>query len=116
MNDDLLIILLCATAAGHIAIALLGTQLTRLLQWEDDVARMSLLVREVFKIHGWFIALTLTLFGVLTWRFAPVMAAGGNEVAAWLAGGIAVFWGVRVVMQWTHYSREHWRGKRRETA
>jgi len=116
MNDTVLIILLRAAAAGHIAVALLSTQLTRLLHWEEDIARMSLLVREVFKIHGWFIALTLMLFGILTWRFAPVMAAGGNEVAAWLAGGIAVFWGVRVVMQWTHYSRGHWRGKLRETA
>jgi hypothetical protein len=116
MNDTVLILLLRAAAAGHLAIALLSTQLVRLLHWEEDVKRMSLLVREVFQLHGWFIALTLTFFGILTWRFAAVFAAGGNELAAWLAGGIAVFWGLRVVMQWTHYSREHWRGKPRETA
>ena len=116
MNESTITILLQAAAIGHFGIALLSTQLNRLLHWEEEIARMGLLVREVFELHSRFITLTLTLFGVWTWRFAPELAAGGNEVAAWLAGGIAVFWGIRTVCQWTHYSRSHWQGKPRETA
>lgn len=116
MNDATLIFLLRTAAVGQCLIAILATQMTRLLHWEDDLARMSLLVREVFKIHAYFLIFTLLLFAVLTWRFAPDIAAGGQPLAAWLAGGIALFWSIRTVFQWTFYSREHWRGKRRETA
>ena len=116
MNDTTLTLLLRAAAAGHFGIAVLSTQLPRLLHWQEDIARMSLLVREVFRIHSFFITFIMVMFGTLTWKFAPVLAAGGNEIAVWLAGGLALFWGIRTVFQWTFYSRSHWKGKRRETA
>ena len=28
----------------------------------------------------------------------------------WLAFSIGLFWGIRSIMQWTHYSPSHWRG------
>lgn len=37
MNETTLILLLRATATGEIIIALLATQMTRLLHWEEDV-------------------------------------------------------------------------------
>jgi hypothetical protein len=30
--------------------------------------------------------------------------------------GIAIFWGARSIMQWLHYSAEHWRGDATRTA
>lgn len=116
MSDSTLILLLRTTAAGQLIIAILATQMPRLLRWQEDIARMSLLVREVFLIHKFFLSYTLILFAVLTWRFAPDIAAGHNPLAAWLCAAIALFWGIRTVFQWTFYSREHWRGKPRETA
>jgi len=115
MSDAVLTILLRAAATGQIIIAVLATQMPRILHWQDDIARMSLLVREVFLIHKFFLAFTLLLFALLTWRFAPEISAGGNPVASWLCGGISLFWGIRTVFQWTFYSPDHWRGKRRET-
>ncbi len=105
-----------SAAAGQVVIAVLGSCIPRLLDWREDVARMPLLVREVFFIHMWFVSFTLGIFAVLTWRFAPVLAAGGNELGRWFAGALAVFWGVRCVMQWAHYSSSHWRGNPGRTA
>lgn len=111
MNTELLILALKLAALGQIILAILSLFLARMLGWKDDIARMPLLIREVFQIHGWFISITLGIFGVLTWRFAHDMAAGDHDFLRWFAVSIAVFWGTRCVMQWTHYSAEHWRGK-----
>ena len=72
---------------------------------------MQLLVREVFRVHAWFISITLAIFGVMTWRFSHEMANGTNPVCQWLAGGIGSFWAVRTVLQVFYYSSSHWRGQ-----
>jgi hypothetical protein len=97
-------------AVAQIGLAMLSLCLARVLDWKADIARMSLLVRQVFEIHGWFIALTLVIWGVLTWQFAPEMAAHATALSRWLCAAIGFFWGLRTVLQWTHYSSAHWRG------
>src|ERR1700722_12934918 len=102
--------LLRIVAAAQIGLSILSLCLPRILDWKADIARMPLLVRQVFEIHSWFIALTLAIWGVLTWRFAPEMAQASTPIAQWLCAAIGIFWGVRCVLQWTHYSISHWRG------
>jgi hypothetical protein len=97
-------------AVAQIGLAVLSFFLPRILDWKADIARMSLLVREVFEIHSWFISLTLATWGVLTWRFAHEMAHAPTGLSRWLCGAIALFWGIRCVLQWLHYSPAHWRG------
>ena len=95
----------------QLGVAVLNLFLVRLLKWEEEVARMPLLLREVFRVHAWFISITLTIFGVMTWRFAGEMAGGANPVCQWLAAGIGMFWAVRAVLQVAYYSSSHWRGQ-----
>jgi hypothetical protein len=102
-------------AVAQIALAALSLCLPRILKWQPDIDRMPPLVREVFEIHSWFIALTLVIWGVLTWHFAPDFALAPYELARWLCAMIGVFWGVRSVLQWTHYSSSHWRGNPQRT-
>ena len=45
-------------AALQLAIALLNLFLARLLNWKEEMARMPLLLREVFQVHAWFISIT----------------------------------------------------------
>jgi hypothetical protein len=96
-------------ASAQLAIAILNLFLVRLLDWKEDVARLPLLMREVFHVHGWFISVTLALFGVMTWRFAGEMHS--NPACRWLAAGIGIFWALRSVLQTTYYSSSHWRGQ-----
>jgi len=102
-------------AVAQIVLAVLSLNLPRVLRWQPDIDRMSLLVREVFEIHSWFIALTLVIWGVLTWRFAPGFAVAPHEMARWLCAAIGIFWGIRCILQWTHYSSSHWRGNASRT-
>jgi hypothetical protein len=109
LNSFLPLLLQCA-AELQLAIALLNLFLVPLLNWQHDLARMPLLLREVFQVHAWFISITLTMFASMTWRFAAEMAGGANPVCQWLATGIGLFWGIRTVLQVAYYSSSHWRG------
>jgi len=108
--------LLRIAAVAQLAIALLNLFLVRLLDWKADLDRMPLLLREVFHVHGWFISITLGIFGVMTLRFAYAMAASSNEACRWLAAGIGIFWAIRTVLQVTCYSGSHWHGRPIRTA
>jgi len=110
MNTNTLTNCLLLAAAGQLFIAILGPMIPRLLNWKQPIAAMPLLVREVFWVHTFFIALTCAIFGVITWRFAADIAQPAHELIRWFAAAIGIFWGIRCVMQWTVYSSSHWRG------
>lgn len=103
-------LLLRFVALLQLGLAVLSLFLPRILDWKPEMDRMSRLVRDVFEIHSWFIALTLVIWGVLTWRFAPEMAHASTALTRWLCAAIGIFWGIRSVLQWTHYDPSHWRG------
>src|SRR4051794_33145822 len=84
MTDHRLAFLLQTAAAAQIAVAVLNLFLVRLMKWEADLDHMPLLVREVFRVHAWFISVTLAIFGAVTWRFADEIAHGGNPIGQWL--------------------------------
>ena len=63
-------------AAAQLSVAVLNLFLVRIMKWEEEVARMVQLVREVFHVHAWFISITLAIFGAVTIRFAGELAAG----------------------------------------
>src|SRR5438874_10927738 len=97
-------------ALAQFAVAILNLFLIRIMKWKPDLERAPLLVREVFRIHVVFISITLSIFGALSWRFADEIARAASPLAIWLAVAIGLFWFVRSVMQWLHYSASHWRG------
>ena len=111
LNPELHIYLLRFVAVGQIALVPLNVVLPRLLNWKPDLDRMSLLVREIFQIHAVFITLTVAIWGVLTWKFAERWVTNPDELSSWVCCALALFWGLRCVMQWTHYSASHWRGQ-----
>ncbi|HSP45401.1 MAG TPA: hypothetical protein VLO30_05365 [Chthoniobacterales bacterium] len=113
---DNLELFLRLAALAQIGVAILNLFLVRIMKWEGDLISAPLLIREVFQIHIYFISITLAIFGVLTWRFASELATAADPLGVWLALGIGVFWAVRSVMQWSHYSAVHWHGDKARTA
>ena len=116
MNGRFLPTVLQVAAALQLGIAMLNLFLVPLLRWQVEISRMPLLLREVFQVHAWFISVTLTLFAVLTWRFANDIAGPGSPIGHWLSAGIGMFWALRTVLQITYYSSSHWRGQPARTA
>jgi len=98
--------ILIAAAIGQLAIAVINLRLVKILGWEDELSKVSLLVREVFHVHKWFISIIMVIFAVMTLRF-PTELAGGSEMGRWMAGCIGFFWAIRTWMQWGFYSASH---------
>jgi hypothetical protein len=84
------------------------------LGWKEDLAKLTLLNRQIFLVHVSFIVLILVLFGSPLF-FAADLATPSRLAAAVLAG-LTLFWGLRLLTQQLVYDRSHWRGHRRNTA
>ena len=63
-----LMLLLRAAATLQLAVAVMNLFLVPLLKWKEVVARMPLLLREVFQVHAWFIETALRQAAVLPFR------------------------------------------------
>lgn len=87
----------------------------RHLGWKDDLARLSLVNRQIFQVHTFFIGLVLVLFGLLD-LLAGKLLLDGSVLARSVSGGLAVFWGARLFVQWFVFDPRLWKGKRFETA
>ena len=77
--------------------------------WKDELARLSLLTRQIFWVHTFFIALTLVLMGSITALYAKALLEPGPVNRAVLAGA-AVFWTCRLFVQFFVYDPKLWKG------
>lgn len=100
--------------AALILLALAHVVFPRHFRWRDELASLSLINRQIMKVHTLFIALTVLLMGILCLSSAADLVATplGRRVAL----GLAIFWFFRLVIQFFGYSSELWRGKPFETA
>jgi hypothetical protein len=103
-------------AAGVLLIllALLHVVFPKHFHWREELARLSLLNRQVMVVHTFFIGLIVFLMGLLCLTSSAGLA--GTPLGKRVALGLAVFWLVRLLVQFFGYSSELWRGKRFETA
>jgi len=68
------------------------------LDWNKLLAPLPKLLRQMFWVYGAFIVLVIISFGTLTVMHAPAMAAG-DAIGRSLCAVIAIFWGLRLAVQ-----------------
>jgi hypothetical protein len=95
------------------ALALLHVVFPRYFRWKEETAGLGLLTRQILYVHTLFIALTVFLMGLLCVTSAAEMML--TPLGRRIALGLAVFWGIRLLIQLFGYSSELWRGKVFET-
>ena len=83
--------------------------------WKEDFAKVSLLNRQIFYVHGFFITLILVLFGLLT-GLATDLLLRNDELTRYVLGGLVLFWSARWLIQFFVYDPRLWRGHRFNTA
>jgi len=83
-------------------------------RWREEMARLSLLNRQVFQAHAVFLVLTLALFSALLLTCADALIESTRLSRAVLIG-LTIFWALRMLMQWWFYSPAIWRGHRFNT-
>jgi len=111
----LLITLLRICGGFLIGLFVLNFFVPRKFNWADELPRLSLSNRRIFQVHAIFIALILLMMGLLLITLPHALLAP-QPLARAVLGGLAVFWAVRLYMQWFVYDTELWRGKPFETA
>jgi hypothetical protein len=84
------------------------------LNWNEELRHVSLLNRQIFLVHTFFIALVLTMMGVLS-LFCGGLLLAGSPLSHVVLGGLALFWITRLVVQWFVYDKTLWRGDRFNT-
>jgi hypothetical protein len=83
--------------------------------WKEELERLSLLNRQVFWVHTYFVVLIVAMFGLLS-LLMPGELLSGTPLARAVLLGMTVFWGFRLYCQWFVYRAELWRGHRFNTA
>src|SRR5262245_31465909 len=96
-------------------LAVVNLALPRWLSWRDDLASLSLLNRQIFRVHALFITLIVALFSALLLTCGPELLEPTRLSRAVLIG-LTSFWGARLLVQWFYYSPALWRGNPVNTA
>lgn len=83
-------------------------------QWKEELERLSLLNRQIFYVHAFFIALIVVLFGALALFYTETLIEK-TALARVVLGGILIFWTCRLWIQFFGYDASLWKGDRFNT-
>lgn len=86
----------------------------RYFGWEQELKSVSLLTRQVFYVHTFFIGLGVVLAGAGSLLYADALIQPGVLNRAILAA-MATFWLCRLFAQFLAYDAAIWRGNRFRT-
>ena len=96
-----------------IALSLMHIVIPKYFKWEQELASLSLITKQILYVHTFFIAFIVLLMGLLclSYSYELVYDPFGRIVSLGLFG----FWLIRLIFQFFVYSPKVWRGKRFET-
>ena len=100
--------------ALQIALAFLHVFLPRRFHWRDELARLSLLNRQIFLVHTLFVVVVIALIGAVS-LFAPGALMESTRLSRLVLSAFATFWGLRLAVQFLVYDSSLWRGQRFNT-
>jgi hypothetical protein len=98
-----------------VLLALLHLTFPRRFKWREELQTLSLLNRQIFLVHTFFVALAVLLGGLLTFFCAEALLER-TLLARAVLSALALFWLARWVVQLFVYSPRLWRGHRFNTA
>jgi hypothetical protein len=87
----------------------------RYFGWERELANVSLLTRQIFFVHSFFIGLGVVLGGAGSFLCADALLRPALLSRAVLAG-MTVFWLCRLLAQFVAYDTRIWKGDRFRTS
>jgi hypothetical protein len=83
----------------------------RYFKWREELAPLSLLTRQVFRVHCFFIGLLVAMAGTCSLFYTGALLESGRLSRVVLTGFV-VFWLLRLVFQLFVYDPSIWRGRR----
>ena len=76
------------------------------LRWRDELRGLSRLHRQMHWVYGGYVVLSIAAFAALSIANAEALA-GGSALARGFCAYVAVFWGIRVALQFVFDVKAH---------
>ena len=92
-----------------VGLGLANTLFSRHFGWHEELENVSLLTRQIFHVHHFFVALMIGMQGVLCLVF-PQTLIQRSLLATLVLAGLLIFWGFRLTFQFFVYDSRLWRG------
>ena len=106
MTRELLSTLIWLAGAGQLLVLIASAQVPFRLNWREIFSRLPTLHQQMYWTYGGYIVLAIVGQGLISLLCAGELAAGSN-LARGVCGYIAVFWGIRLVLQGVLDVKEH---------
>jgi hypothetical protein len=114
LTTEFLLVNLRIVGVVMACLVIINVGVPRRFHWTEEMARLSLLNRQIFQAHSIFLVLVLAMFSALLLTSASSLLEPTRLSRAVLFG-LTIFWGLRMLMQWFFYSPQVWRGHRFNT-
>ena len=88
----------------HFSVLIASVQVPRILKWREELAKLDPFLRRMFWVYGIFIVLVILGFGTISVSQAEALTSG-SALGRWICGFIGVFWGLRLIIQFTVFGR-----------
>ena len=97
--------LIYIAGAGLLIISLANAFAPVMLRWNINLAKTEVFFQQVFKVHAFYIVMTMLGMAALCFFAADELIAGENTTAVIMCWYMAVFWVVRVVLHLCYYDK-----------
>ena len=102
--------LIFAAGVLHFGVLVASALVPQVLDWRRDLAAVAPLTRRLVWVYGGYVVGTIVFFGLLA-TMLPSVLASGTPLARAVCAFIALFWTVRLTLQYrVLYARELLRG------
>ena len=98
----MLLLLLRLAGVAQIALIVGSLAIPRVLDWQQKLAGLSTLTRQMFLVYALYIWCTNLCFGLVSAFGAPWLL-DGSPLAACVTGFILGYWLLRMVIQWLYF-------------
>jgi hypothetical protein len=96
--------LLISAGIGQVGLVVASLALPHALRWPEDLAKLRPLTRQVFWVYAAYIWCTNLGFGLVS-ALAPHWLLDPTPLAGAVSAYIALYWGARLVVQFTYFDR-----------
>jgi hypothetical protein len=97
-------VLVCLWLAGFVQIAIASANLfiPKKLNYQENLSRVTPIIRQIFVVHSVYIVGVVLLFAAVSFGFATELASG-RGLGRFLAASMALFWLCRAPVQLLYY-------------
>jgi hypothetical protein len=92
--------------AGQLGVLLASALVPSRLNWKVELAGLSRLNRQMHWVYGGYVVLSIVAFSLISLFYAEELA-GGTGLARAVCAYIAVFWAIRLGLQFVFDVKEH---------